>query len=134
MHTVLSLSITSHIRCLCYVTCFYRKILGVPIVNTVLFWLDNLTFAYLVICLRHLCHGKPLSNFVYISPDIEYIHQSQKIGHSMHIHTNSVFSLAQPPQPLWLTKVASAASVGINIQGDRGCRRWTCVSSCFPFS
>jgi hypothetical protein len=38
----------------------------------------------------------------------------------MHIHINSVFSLPQPPRPLGLTKVASATSVGISIQGDIG--------------
>jgi hypothetical protein len=67
---------------------------------------------------RLIC--KRLSNFVYILPDVECIHQSNTFWHSMHIHINSVFSLPQPPRPLGLTKVASATSVGISIQGDIG--------------
>ena len=35
-------------RCLCYVTCFHRKIIAVPFVKTVLFWLDILTLADLI--------------------------------------------------------------------------------------
>jgi hypothetical protein len=64
--------------------------------------------------------------FAYTLPEVGYIHHSKTNWLlSMQQHTNSVFSFAQPPWPLWLTKLASAAwesPVGVSspAPGDRG--------------
>lgn len=52
-----------------------------------------------------------LHNFVYALPEVECIQRSKNLLHSTYIHTNGIFSLAQP-RPLWLTKLASAAYLG----------------------
>src|ERR1700679_2799273 len=138
MHLFPCLSITLRMRCLCYITFFYRKIVCVPLVNSVPFLsLDNLGFAY-QICIRQLWEStinrlqrahlicELLRIFAYTLPEIGHIHHSKTYWLlSMQQHTNSVFSSAQPPWPLWLTKLASAAwesPVGVSspAPGDRG--------------
>jgi hypothetical protein len=62
--------------------------MGVPIVSTVLLWLDNLTFAYLI-CLWDICER--LRNFAYTFARGRIHTAVQKFVASTHSHQQRLF-------------------------------------------